>query len=81
MNVDAIDQADKKPKEISRWISSVNDLHKTRLPPTVNYTKQMPEFDDLMQEWPPEMEQALREVPFPGPEIDMHAADYSKLVC
>lgn len=45
MNVDSIEAAEKKPKEISRWISSVQDLHKTRPPPTVNYTKQMPDFD------------------------------------
>ncbi len=81
MTVDAIENADKKPKEISRWINSVQDLHKTRPPPTVNYTKQMPDFDVLMQEWSPEMEQALREIPFPGPEIDMHATDYARLVC
>ena len=34
-----------------------------------------------MSEWPPEMEQALSEIQFPGPEIDMHAADYARLVC
>jgi intraflagellar transport protein 46 len=39
MSVDSIDHADKKPKEIARWISSVNDLHKTRPAPTVNYSK------------------------------------------
>ena len=27
------------------------------------------------------MDQALKEIAFPGPDIDMHAADYSKLVC
>jgi intraflagellar transport protein 46 len=41
----------------------------------------MPDIDNLLQEWPPEMEQALKEIPFPGPEIDMHAADYARLVC
>ena len=56
MTVDSIESADKKPKEISRWINSVQDLHKTRPPPTVNYTKQMPDADTLMMEWPPEME-------------------------
>lgn len=81
VNVEAIEQADKKPKEITRWISSIQDLHKTKPPPTVNYTKQMPDFDNLMSEWSPEMDQALREIAFPGPEIDMHAADYSRLVC
>lgn len=41
----------------------------------------MPDFDTLMSEWSPEMEQAIKEIPFPGPEIDMHAGDYAKLVC
>jgi intraflagellar transport protein 46 len=81
MNIESIEHAEKKPKEISRWINSVQDLHKTRPPPTVNYTKQMPDIDNLMQEWPPEMEQALKDVTFPGPEIDMHPSDYARLVC
>ena len=42
LSVDSIENADKKPKEITRWINSVQDLHKTRPPPTVNYTKNMP---------------------------------------
>lgn len=41
----------------------------------------MPDIDSLMQEWSPEMEQALKEIPFPGAEVDMHATDYSRLVC
>jgi intraflagellar transport protein 46 len=60
MDVDSIDQADKKPKEIARWIDAVQDLHRSRPPPTVNYSKAMPDFDQLMEEWQPEMEQALQ---------------------
>lgn len=56
MSVESIENADKRPKDISRWINSVQDLHKTRPPPTVNYTKQMPDFDQLMSEMSPEME-------------------------
>ena len=41
----------------------------------------MPDFDVLMQEWSPEMEHALRDVQFPGPEIDMHPADYTRMIC
>lgn len=80
MDVDSIDQADKKPKEIGRWISAVQDLHKSRPPPTVNYSKAMPEFDTLMEEWQPEMEEALKQCEFPDAEIDMHVADYARLV-
>jgi len=39
MTVESIESADKKPKEVTRWINSVQELHKTRPPPTVNYTK------------------------------------------
>jgi intraflagellar transport protein 46 len=80
MDVDSIEQADKKPKEIARWISAVQDLHRTRPPPTVNYSKAMPEFDTLMEEWQPEMEQALQQIEFPDAEIDMHVSDYARLV-
>jgi len=48
IDVDAIENADKKPKEISRWINSVQDLHKTRPPPTVVYNKNMPDIETLM---------------------------------
>ena len=27
------------------------------------------------------MEAAFKSTPFPGPEIDMHAADYAKIIC
>lgn len=81
MDVDSIENADKKPKEIGRWITAVQDLHRTRPPPTVNYSKAMPEFDTLMEEWPQEMEQVLQEIEFPTPEIDMHVSDYARLIC
>lgn len=81
MDVDSIENADKKPKEIGRWITAVQDLHKTRPPPTVNYSKAMPEFDLLMEEWNPEMEQAFQQIDFPSDEIDMHVSDYARLIC
>jgi len=81
LNVDSIEGADKKQKEVSRWINNVQELHKSRPPPTVNYTKPMPDFDLLMSEFNPDMEAAIKEISFPGPEIDMHTSDYSRLVC
>lgn len=41
----------------------------------------MPDFDTLMQEWNPEMEQAFRQIAFPGPEIDMSPAEYARIIC
>ena len=56
LSIESIEGAEKKPKEIVRWINSVQDLHKSRPAPTVNYTKQMPDFDSMMSELAPEFE-------------------------
>ena len=48
----AIESAEKNPKQILAWISSVGDIHKTKQPPSVSYSKPMPDIDTLMQEWP-----------------------------
>ena len=56
-------------------------MHKTRPPPTVNYTKAMPDFDEhLMIELQPELEHILKNIPFPNGEIDMHSGDYARMV-
>lgn len=38
----------------------MEDLHRQRPPQEVTYSKNMPDIEALMQEWPPEVEQALR---------------------
>ncbi len=45
LTIDSIENAEKKPKEIQRWISSVEDLHRSRAAPSVSYTKPMPDID------------------------------------
>mmetsp|Transcript_14085 Transcript_14085/g.23925 ORF Transcript_14085/g.23925 Transcript_14085/m.23925 type:complete len:80 (+) Transcript_14085:880-1119(+) len=40
----------------------------------------MPDFDMLMSELNPEMEQILKDLRFPGSHIDMHPSDYSRVV-
>lgn len=34
-----------------------------------------------MSEMQPEVEQALKNIKFPGPEIDMHTSDYARIIC
>lgn len=48
-SIHTIENAEKNPKQILSWISSVGDIHKTKQPPSVSYTKQMPVIDDLMK--------------------------------
>lgn len=78
INIRSIENAEKNPKDIQNWIKNVGELHEGRPPATVQYTKVMPDFDFLMDVWPPQVENILKEVPFPGPEIDLSTEDYAK---
>jgi intraflagellar transport protein 46 len=76
-----LEQAEQNPAQIDQWLGSVNELHKTRPPPTVEFTKTMPDIETLMQEWPVEMEEAFNSIPLPGSDIDISLPDYAKLIC
>lgn len=72
---------DKNPKEIDSWIASVQELHRARPPPTVHYSRNMPDIESLMQEWPPEYEELLKEVRLPSADLDCSLEEYATLVC
>lgn len=79
--VRAIEHADKNGREISRWVASVADVHRSRPPPTVPYSKPMPDIERLMQEWPPGFEELLRSAALPGADLDLSLEEYAKAVC
>lgn len=62
VKVRGIDNADKNTKSIITWVNRIGELHKAKPLPTVNYSKNMPTIESLMQEWPPEFEQLLEKV-------------------
>ena len=47
--IHSIETADKNPKEIMTWINDVAEIHKKKQPPSVSYSKNMPDIDSLMQ--------------------------------
>jgi intraflagellar transport protein 46 len=64
--VHSIESAEKNPKQIMQWINSVGDIHKNKQPPSVSYSKPMPDIDSLMQVWPQEVEELLSELAAPS---------------
>lgn len=46
--VHSIENADKASKEVAQWINDVADIHKMKQPPTVTYSKPMPDLDQLL---------------------------------
>ncbi|XP_035224610.1 intraflagellar transport protein 46 homolog [Stegodyphus dumicola] len=39
VTVKTLENADKRPKEIDAWINSISNLHRSKPPPTVHYSR------------------------------------------
>ncbi|XP_063367414.1 intraflagellar transport protein 46 homolog [Cydia amplana] len=76
-----LDNAEKNGKALDRWIKDVSELHRAKPPPTVAYSRKMPDIDTLMEEWPDSVEQALNTVGFPPATLDCLLSQYAELVC
>lgn len=79
--VRSIENAEKSPKEIDRWVKSIADLHRTKPPPQVHYTKTMPDIESLMQVWPDEFEELLSKTSLPDASMDMALEQYIRVIC
>lgn len=77
--VRSIEYADRKPHEIERWVRSIGDLHKTKPPPQVHFSRPMPDVESLMQVWPPEFEDMLKGAKLPGPDADMSLEELARV--
>ncbi|XP_058401066.1 intraflagellar transport protein 46 homolog isoform X1 [Diceros bicornis minor] len=81
MKVKSLEDAEKNPKAIDTWIESISELHRSKPPATVHYTRPMPDIDTLMQEWSPEFEELLGKVSLPTAEVDCSLAEYIDMIC
>ncbi|RLN54753.1 hypothetical protein BBJ29_007589 [Phytophthora kernoviae] len=79
--VRSIENAEKTPREIDRWMKSIADLHRTKPPPQVHYTKTMPDIESLMQVWPEEFEDLLSKTTLPSADLDMALEQYVRVIC
>lgn len=79
--VKKLGRADKNPKEIESWIRNISELHKSKPATNVHYNKPMPDIDALMQEWPADIEDVLRQIELPTAEMDVSLEEYVDLIC
>lgn len=79
--VRSIENAEKNPNLIDKWIQNINDLHRSKPPPQVHYKKNMPEIETLMDVWPEQFEMLLQSVPLPSPDLDLSLTEYVKILC
>ena len=81
MLVRAVDNAEKDPKAVTRWINSINDLHRHKPPPSVHYSKPMPDIEALMQIWPAQFEELLETVRLPDADMQAELPELVRIVC
>lgn len=81
ITVRSIENAAKNTPEVDRWIQSIEELHRTKQATEVQYKKNMPDIESLMQEWPPEFEEMLTQVSLPGPQMEMKLEEYARVIC
>lgn len=79
--VRSIDNAAKNPQEIDRWIKSIEDLHRSKHAVEVQYKRNMPDIELLMQEWPAEFEEILKTTNLPSADMDLSLEEYARVIC
>ena len=94
--VRSIENAAKNPKEIERWITSIQALHRSKPLAQVHYKKSMPDIEDVMDVWPEDFEDALNAnkgseldqqnaanqgVVLPDPNLDMSLEEHVRVWC
>lgn len=79
--VRSIENADKNPSKVEKWIHDIKELHRSKPPPQVTYKKNMPDIDSLMEVWPEEFESLLTTTPLPSPDLDLSLSEYAKTLC
>jgi intraflagellar transport protein 46 len=81
MEVRSIENAEKNPKEVENWFKRIDDLNRSKPAPTVQYSKRMPEIEQLMEIWPREFEEFLEQNPLPDvADLDLDLHSYIKVL-
>lgn len=80
MEVRSIENAEKCPKEIENWIRRIDDLNRSKPAPTVQYSRRMPDIEQLMQVWPAEFEEYLQQNPLPDlADLELDLPSYVRI--
>ncbi|GMS82024.1 hypothetical protein PENTCL1PPCAC_4199 [Pristionchus entomophagus] len=75
-----LERAENNKGEIDKWIANIKELHRTRPTMSVQYSRGMPDVENLMQEWPENVERALKTLTLPSADLDCDLETYVDLV-
>merc|ERR1740117_560406 len=81
VEVRSIENAEKCPKEVENWIRRIDDLNRSKPAPIVQYSRRMPDIEQLMQVWPAEFEDLLQEQGMPElMDLDLDLPSFIRLL-
>jgi len=81
IEVRCIQNADKFPKEIENWVKNIDDLNRSKPAPTVQYSRRMPDIEQLMQVWPSELEEFLSHNSLPElADLELDLPSYIRII-
>ena len=66
---------------MEKWIHDISDLHRSKPAPTIHYSKPMPDIDNLMQEWPEDLEDTLKTTTLPLADLSADLSTHVDIVC
>jgi len=81
IQVTSLQAEEQTQQRIGNWIDSLAELHKSKPPPVVTYSKQMPEIETLMEEWPGALQAALKKFQLPDAQLDVPLQEYIGIIC
>ncbi|KAG5462809.1 MAG: intraflagellar transport complex B protein 46 C terminal-domain-containing protein [Olpidium bornovanus] len=85
MTVHSIDGEAMKSRKgearLDQWLKNIRNLHESKPPPSVHFGRRMPDVEELMQEWPKEIEVIWGQLQPPSAELNISLADYARLIC
>lgn len=74
----------KTPKDIDKWINEIQALHANRIHDNIiqqQNRKNQVNIDNLMTEWPEDIEHKLDAIGFPPANLNCSLSEYIKVVC
>ncbi|KAI6173775.1 Intraflagellar transport protein 46-like protein [Aphelenchoides besseyi] len=77
--VKKLDRADKNQQHIEQWIKNIKELRRSKPPDRVSYSRPMPELERLMDEWPSDLDVALRSLVLPTARLDCSIEEFADI--
>ncbi|XP_022904179.2 intraflagellar transport protein 46 homolog [Onthophagus taurus] len=79
--VKSVENVEKNVKVIDKWIKDMNDLHKSKSSPVVRYSDPMPDLDDLMEQWPENIDNLIKIQGIPHFSAFETLTEYIDVIC